>query len=304
MAIELNGQTFTTLSDELYLNGKRIVAAHVDGTRVYPDTTDRMAKMHGSFSYDATHTHFGDADGSPVIGSVSNYLNCSFTGTFYTDGVVRDTLTLPAGYFGWDVQSEGFDVRTYDYMEPYGYKYVAAPPYYPSAPIGKNDTEYEFNRYRIGDTIYFDKLAVDIDMSVPQFCQPVRVINSSRNMFGKATCRFVTDFMSTLNGHYEINSNDWFYWDGWRSAALKIGENVGYGIEIALIAFDSSLLTYAIRFAATVEMTVNWEYSVSGGTVRPISSTETEQYLYAFDGHVKSEYASFTMPITDVEILT
>ena len=301
MAITMNGQTFRTLDDELYLNGQRIVAVHADGTLVYPEGEDQMAKVSGGFTYDATHAHYGDASMSPVTSSVSNHLSCSYTGTFYL-GTYEDTVTLPANYAGWDVSDDDYSVSESSAMAQYGYKYYTSYSANPRAPIGTNDEEITVRRRYLGRD-YIGPLAVDIDMSVPQFCQPVRVRNGKS--FGKMTCRFVTDFMSTLSGHYEVNNDAWFTHDGLWSANLKTGTNVGYGVERMIISSmdNVSLSSFSIRIAATVERTIDWEYSLDGGTVTPISGKSTDKYMYRFDGQSRSTYADFYMPITNIEIL-
>ena len=52
MAITMNGQTFRTLDDELYLNGKRVIGAYADGTLAYPDNTPAVIKFASAHTCD------------------------------------------------------------------------------------------------------------------------------------------------------------------------------------------------------------------------------------------------------------
>lgn len=305
MAITMNGQTFRTLDDELYLNGKRIVAAHADGTLVYPDAGEHASKISGSFSYDSFHVHNGDASKSAVLqSSVSNSLSISYTGTFRYASFTEETMELWAGYFGWDEENDGITASSYSGMSSYGYGYVISSSNVPPAPIGTNDSEYSLYM-RHGSFAPVGTVSIDIDMPVPQFCQPLRVRGDGK--FGKATSSFASNFINTVSGHYEVQENQWNRgnnsekWDA-VLASNEDGECVG-----AFIANVGTLL--GIYIVAKVETTKTWEYSrqwESGGyVVRPISGVETTQYLYGFGGPYKYSSANtyFYVPSTNIEDL-
>lgn len=304
MAITMNGQTFTTLSDELYLNGQRIVAAHAGGTLVYPDAGEHASKISGSFSYDSSHVHNGDASESAVLqSSVSNSLSVSYTGTFRYARFTEETMELWPGYFGWDKENDGITTSSYSGMSSYGYGYVASQlNQVPPAPIGTNDSEYSLYM-RHGSFAPVGTVSIDIDMPVPQFCQPLRVYSAGK--FGKATSSFASNFINTVSGHYEVQENQWSSTSSGEWDAVLASNEDGEFVA-AFIANVGTLL--GIRIVAKVETTKTWEYSrtyESGGyVVRPISGVETEQYLYGFSGPYKdSTGAYFYVPSTNIEDL-
>ena len=63
MAITMNGQTFRTLSDTLYLDGKRIIGAYAEDTLVYPDNTHDVIKFASAHTCD-TLARWDDDSGS------------------------------------------------------------------------------------------------------------------------------------------------------------------------------------------------------------------------------------------------
>lgn len=303
MAITMNGQTFRTLDDELYLNGKRIVAAHAGGTLVYPDAGEHASKISGSFSYDSSHVHNGDASKSAVLqSSVSNSLSISYTGTFRYASFTEDTIELWPGDFGWDKENDGITTSSYGGMSSYGYGYVTSSSNVPPAIIGANDSEYSLYR-RSGSFTPVGTVSIDIDMPVPQFCQPLRVYKSDK--FGKATSSFASNFINTVSGHYEVQENQWTVYgrDAWNTV---LASNADGEYVTAFIANVGTLL--GIRIVAKVETTKTWEYSrkyeYGRYVVRPISDVETEQYLYGFDGPYKgSTDANYYAPSTNIEDL-
>jgi hypothetical protein len=304
MAITMNGQTFRTLDDELYLNGQRIVAAHADGTLVYPETTRHVARISGSYSYGASHTHMGDAGGDPILPcSVSNSLSLSYTGTFYTQ-YSEDPLTVQPGFMGWDKADDGISSYIYRDMEQYGYKYVASlQTNVPPAPIGTNQTE-ETLRRRSGRYVEpIGAMSVDIEMTTPQFCQPLRVYKSGK--FGKVTSRFASDMVSKISGHYEIQQDQWRSWsDG--SISHRIVDNRD---EYAVISVSMLGTVVSLVIWANVEATTQWEYlrTYQSGAyvVTPISESEDTTFLYGFGSAVSSysPAANFYAPVTNIEDL-
>lgn len=63
MAITMNGRTFRTLSDTLYLDGKRIIGAYAEDTLVYPDNTHDVIKFASAHTCD-TLARWDDDSGS------------------------------------------------------------------------------------------------------------------------------------------------------------------------------------------------------------------------------------------------
>lgn len=315
MAITMNGRTFRTLSDGLYLNGRKVVLARVGNTKVYPD--DALAKVNGSHTWQSNHTHNGDADQDARIGTSVNSMTLSYEGIFVAPRSVTDSW-IPTGsltnFYRRVKHQDRHGIRASN-MESLGYGYVkygtggGEYPNYIESYFGTNDY---FSYKLCGGTLSrvplpISDVTVDIAMDAPTFC-PIRAYYDYRLPFkyGFATGSVDAAAIAAINGKHVIPntsfSEDYFPDSSVPSARRLVlraqifsaERDAGVDGTFWISAYgDEAMLILSVP----ATQTVHWEYQKSGSTVEPINITESYQVTCNFS---ESTFRAFA---TSVEML-